>query len=74
MKGFITIKAEEQGEGTLTSAQVELQEVGKADKAVLLSAFLNALEISQTDALVLLLMIQSGAVSSVEVGAEDDGQ
>lgn len=74
MKGFITIKAEEQGEGTLTSTQVELQEVGKADKAALLSAFLNALEISQTDALVLLLLIQSGAVSSVEVGAEDDGQ
>ena len=74
MKGFITIKAEEQGEGTLTSTQVDLREVSKADKTALLSAFLNALEISQTDALVLLLMIQSGAVSSVEVGAEDDGQ
>ena len=68
MKGSITIKAEQQGNGLCTSTEVDLKDVSKLDKACLLNAFLKGLEIEPVEAEILLLLIRRGVVSSEEVG------
>ena len=66
MKGFINITAEPAEGGSITAMEVNLQDIGFADKTCLINAFLKGLDIPPTEAALHLLAIRSGLVSAEE--------
>lgn len=66
MKGFIKITAEPAEGGNVTRTEVQLQDVGFADKTCMLNAFIKGLQIPPSEAALHLLAIRSGLVSAEE--------
>ena len=71
MKGFIKITAEPAEGGNVTRTEVQLQDVGFADKTCMLNAFLKGLQITPVEAELHLTAIRHGLIRSEEQREEN---
>lgn len=71
MKGFIKITAEPTEGGSVTRMEVQLQDIGFADKACMLNVFLKGLQISPPEAELHLAAIRHGLIRPEEQREED---